>query len=145
MEFKSSKEFVIILKRLIWHFEHRMIEVSDIYYDGIYIEDRNLNYKSIAVLCKSMNECEKVYKILKNKTDIKIIDGNNENINGVVVMHVYMAKGLEFNCVIVYEANSSNYKTEFDKRLLYIASTRALHKLVLFYTGSKSKYLEQKS
>lgn len=108
-----------------------------------YIADyKNLNYKSIAVLCKSMNECEKVYKRLKNKIDIKIIDGNNESINGVVVMPVYMAKGLEFDCVIVYETNSSNYKTEFDKRLLYIASTRALHKLVLFYTGSKSKYLK---
>jgi len=38
--------------------------------------------------------------------------------------------------------NSRKYSTEFDKRLLYIASTRALHKLILFYTGSKSKYLD---
>ena len=43
MEFKSSKEFVIILQRLIWYFEHRMIEVSDIYYNGIYIEDKTFN------------------------------------------------------------------------------------------------------
>jgi len=103
---------------------------------------KNLNYTSIAVLCKNMDECEKVYKRLKNKIDIKIINGGNESISGVMIMPVYMAKGLEFDCVIVYETNSKNYNTEFDKRLLYIASTRALHKLILFYTGNKSKYLE---
>ncbi|SFC93323.1 HelD family protein [Clostridium uliginosum] len=103
---------------------------------------KNLNYTSIAVLCKSMNECEKIYKRLKKKIDMKIINGSNVSINGVMIMPVYMAKGLEFDCVIVYETNNRNYNTEVDKRLLYIASTRALHKLVFFYTGSKSKYLE---
>ncbi|HEX9027232.1 MAG TPA: UvrD-helicase domain-containing protein [Clostridium sp.] len=102
----------------------------------------NLNYKSIAVLCKSMNECEKVSEKFKDKINIKIISGNNDGVNGIIIMPVYMAKGLEFDCVIVYDANNKNYETEFDKRLLYIASTRALHKLTLFYTGNKSKYLE---
>ncbi len=102
---------------------------------------KKLNYTSIAVLCKSMSESEKVYKRLKNKIDIKIVSGNNESITGIVIMPIYMAKGLEFDCVIVDETNSKNYKTEFDKRLLYIASTRALHKLILFYTGDKSKYI----
>lgn len=102
---------------------------------------KELNYTSITVLCKSMSECEKVYERLKNKIDIKIIKGNNESINGVMVMPIYMAKGLEFDCVIVYEVNNRKYSTEFDKRMLYIASTRALHKLILFYTGSKSKFL----
>ena len=103
---------------------------------------KELNYTSITVLCKSMSECEKVYERLKNKIDVKIIRGNNDSISGLMVMPIYMAKGLEFDCVIVYEVNSRKYSTEFDKRLLYIASTRALHKLILFYTGSKSKYLD---
>lgn len=110
-----------------------------------YISDyKNLNYKSIVVLCKSMNESKKVYIRLKDKIDIEIISENNDSINGIVVMPVYMAKGLEFDCVIVYETNNKNYKTEFDQKQLYIASTRALHKLILLYTGSKSKYLYSK-
>ena len=103
---------------------------------------KNLSYTSIAVLCKSMHECEEVYKRLKDKIDIKIITRSNDNINGVMIIPIYMAKGLEFDCVIVYETNNRIYKTKFDKKLLYIASTRALHKLVFFYTGIKSKYLE---
>ncbi|MCE5222272.1 MAG: ATP-binding domain-containing protein [Clostridium sp.] len=103
---------------------------------------KELNYTSIAVLCKSMSECKTVYNRLKDKINIKIISGDNESINGVMLIPIYMAKGLEFDCVLVYDANSRKYKTGFDKRLLYIASTRALHKLILFYTGSKSKYLE---
>lgn len=103
---------------------------------------KELNYTSIAVLCKSMSECKTVYNRLKDKINIKIISGDNESINGVMLIPIYMAKGLEFDCVLVYDANSRKYKTGFDKRLLYIASTRALHKLILFYTGNKSKYLE---
>ena len=103
---------------------------------------KNLNYTSIAVLCKSMNECEEVYNSLKDKIDIKIVKGSNDNISGVMIIPVYMAKGLEFDCVIVYEANDIKYNTKFDKKLLYIASTRALHKLAFFHTGNKSKYLQ---
>ena len=49
-----------------------------------------------------------------------------------------MAKGLEFDVVIVYDVNKENYSSDFDKKLLYIACTRALHRLVIYYKGDIS-------
>ncbi|MDI9462481.1 MAG: ATP-binding domain-containing protein [Bacillota bacterium] len=57
------------------------------------------------------------------------------------IMPVYMAKGLEFDAVLVYEANDVNYRNAEDKKLLYVACTRALHRLSLYYTGRISKFL----
>ena len=60
---------------------------------------------------------------------------------GALVMPVYLAKGLEFDVVLVYGANRDNYSSELDRRLLYIACTRALHRLALYYTGEKSPFI----
>lgn len=46
-------------------------------------------------------------------------------------MPVYLAKGLEFDAVLVAGADEA-YRTEQDRRLLYIACTRALHRLDLY-------------
>jgi DNA helicase II / ATP-dependent DNA helicase PcrA len=44
-----------------------------------------------------------------------------------------MAKGLEFDQVIIPDADSKNYQSDVDRGLLYIACTRAMHKLDIFY------------
>ena len=44
-----------------------------------------------------------------------------------------MSKGLEFDEIIIPMVDSDNYKTGYDKNLLYIACTRAMHKLTLTY------------
>jgi len=61
---------------------------------------------------------------------------------GVMVIPSYMAKGLEFDVVMVYGANRENYSSEFDRKLLYVACTRALHRLVLYHTGEKSPFIQ---
>ena len=66
----------------------------------------------------------------------------NDNIDGTIIIPVYMAKGLEFDVVLVYGADNISYNTEYDKKLLYIACTRALHKLSLYYTGVISDFLK---
>lgn len=52
-----------------------------------------------------------------------------------------LAKGLEFDVVIVYDAGVGNYSSEFDRKLLYVSCPRALHQLVLYYTGEKSPFI----
>ncbi len=105
------------------------------------------NYKSqgfgsVAIVVKSRKDAINLYNELNGQTDIKLIDYmGNENINGAVIIPVYMAKGLEFDAVMVYGADDSKYNTEFDKKLLYIACTRALHRLSLYYTGEISRFL----
>jgi DNA helicase II / ATP-dependent DNA helicase PcrA len=101
----------------------------------------SIGYKSIAIICKSKKEAKDVHDRLSGIIDIRILDDNSyENKNSVLVMPSYLAKGLEFDVVLMYNVSKENYKSDFDKRLVYVACTRALHQLVLYYTGEMSKF-----
>jgi DNA helicase-2/ATP-dependent DNA helicase PcrA len=99
-------------------------------------------YKSIAIICKTEKEAEEVQGRLENVTYGKVVNNINDAIgNYMVVIPAYLAKGLEFDVVIVYDVSDNNYRSQFDKRLLYVACTRPLHQLVLYYTGGKSRFI----
>ncbi len=100
-------------------------------------------YETIAIICKSQKEVNHVYSKLSKKIDLHKLSPEEESFEkGVLIMPIYMAKGLEYDAVIVYEVNEENYHEKEDKQLLYIACTRALHRLSLCYTGEISKYLK---
>jgi DNA helicase-2/ATP-dependent DNA helicase PcrA len=52
-----------------------------------------------------------------------------------------MAKGLEFDEAVIPSADSETYSSEHDRSLLYVACTRAMHKLTLTYHGEISGLL----
>ncbi len=85
-----------------------------------------------------------VYSKLSGKLEVHELDLEEAGYKkGVHIMPIYMAKGLEYDAVIVYEVNKQNYYEAEDKQLLYIACTRALHRLILCCTGELSPYLER--
>ena len=96
------------------------------------------DYKSIAIIGKDMNECEEIEKKLrKTRKDIKLIKGKDSEYNsGISVIPSYLAKGLEFDCVLISNANEEKYTySSLDIKLLYVTITRAMSKLDIFYTG----------
>ncbi len=105
---------------------------------------KSQGFSSIAVICKNRKEASELYFKLSSSIKIKLIDylDYDSVLEGTLILPVYLAKGLEFDAVIVYEANDKKYNTEYDKKLLYIACTRALHRLSLFYTGKISRFLK---
>ena len=54
-----------------------------------------------------------------------------------------MAKGLEFDEVIVLDVDSRQYVTAADRNLLYVAVTRAMHKLMLLHRGEAAGFLSR--
>ena len=99
-------------------------------------------YETIAIICKSQKDVNHVYSKLANKIELHKLNTQSEEFHkGALIMPIYMAKGLEYDAVIVYEANEANYYEEEDKQLLYIACTRALHRLALCHTGEVSHFL----
>ena len=66
-----------------------------------------------------------------------------EIFSGVMLMPVYMAKGLEFDAAILCDADEKHYRKNFDRQLLYVSCTRALHRLAILYTGKPSRYLKE--
>ena len=101
------------------------------------IKDYQTNgYKSIAVICKEEHDVNKYYNHLKNSIQVSKLDENSVTYNGgVCVLPVALAKGLEFDAVIVVDANNKNYNKDniLDMKLLYVALTRALHELEVLY------------
>jgi len=99
--------------------------------------------KSIAVICKSALESARAYKQLSQKLDIRLIKADDEEYNtGTVVVPSYLAKGLEFDAVLVLNESENGYDPERERNLLYTVCTRALHVLHIYYDGTLPAFLE---
>ena len=108
-----------------------------------------LNYKkskdnTIAIICKSAAESATAYEALNHIDNIKLVKSNSaEYEQGIVVIPAYLAKGIEFDAVIIYNASKDVYSDESVRRLFYTACTRAMHELQLYSVGEVSPlYLE---
>jgi DNA helicase-2/ATP-dependent DNA helicase PcrA len=62
---------------------------------------------------------------------------------GIVVIPSYLAKGVEFDAVIISDASSGSYGRESERRLFYTACTRAMHELHLFYRDELTPFIVQ--
>ena len=94
------------------------------------------NYQSIAVICKDDKETKNVYnKLKKLGLNITEISEKNEEFNGgLCIMPSYLSKGLEFDAVVIYNANDINYtNSSIDNKLLYVSMTRPMHELYIDY------------
>jgi len=92
------------------------------------------NCKSIAIICKSFHEAKNAFNTLKELPGIDLITPQSIEFHpGIVVVPAYLAKGLEFDAVLIYNANAATYGNEADRNILYTACSRALHRLILFY------------
>ncbi|MDR7855042.1 MAG: hypothetical protein RIN63_00445 [Tissierella sp.] len=64
------------------------------------MEYKNQGYNSIGILCKSGKKAKFLYERLNNKIELKLIDENSQDgIDGVFIIPIYMAKGMEFDGV----------------------------------------------
>lgn len=99
-------------------------------------------HNSIGIITKNAQEAKGVYNYLKDKLNVKIIvSEDDEYENDILVIPAYLAKGLEFDVVMIYNASYLRYKDEEDRLLLYTACTRALHVLKIFYMGKASSLI----
>jgi DNA helicase-2/ATP-dependent DNA helicase PcrA len=110
------------------------------------IEDcRKSGYQTIAVLCKTVEECRQLGKLInKHGQDIKVITGKEKEYpGGVVMLPAFLAKGLEFDAVIIADASTDSYPDDpLHTKLLYVAMTRPLHRLYIYCQGELSPLLD---
>jgi DNA helicase II / ATP-dependent DNA helicase PcrA len=97
--------------------------------------------QSMGVICKTQRQAESLFEKLKASNVHLLTPESTSFSSGIIITTVHLAKGLEFDEVIVPFVSAVNYKTDIDKRMLYIACTRAMHKLTLTNTGEKSRFL----
>ena len=93
---------------------------------------KNNNYNTIALICKTAEECCSLKKLLDmgGKVAVKLLSSDDISYEGgTVIVPSYLAKGLEFDSVIICSWEEDYFIDELDLKLLYVAMTRALHSL----------------
>ncbi|MCI0183797.1 RNA polymerase recycling motor HelD [Sulfoacidibacillus ferrooxidans] len=95
--------------------------------------------KSIAVIAKTPDECQKVkreFECMGNLSTIVLGEDEAMQPNCIAIVPVHIAKGLEFDAVFIVTVDEQFVANDIDSKLLYVACTRALHRLFLFQLGS---------
>ncbi|ARU60277.1 helicase [Tumebacillus avium] len=99
-------------------------------------------HQTVAVICKTAEESRAAHERLKEHVEVKLISKETVHFEpGLVVIPAYLAKGVEFDAVIIYNASQEQYGRESERRLFYTACTRAMHELHLYYIGAPSMFL----
>ncbi len=103
----------------------------------------NSGMQTMGIICKTSSQARQVYESVRGLTDnVSLLDFSSDRFQeGITITFAHMAKGLEFDQVIVPFAGTANYRTEMDRSFLYISCTRAMHKLLLTYSGEPAAWL----
>lgn len=102
---------------------------------GLISTYRKSGYKSLGIICKTEQQARKMADMLKSyANDISFLSSQSSAfVQGIVITSAHMAKGLEFDEVIIPQTDERNYRSEIDKSMLYVAVTRAMHHLTLTF------------
>lgn len=112
-------------------------------------EYKEKGYKTIAVISKTNllsqyinDDLAELGLIVPN---VKLSDDLTDEKFNVCTISNQLAKGLEFDAVIINNASEDIYSSDsnLDMKLLYVAVTRALHELDIVFTRKLSKPLEK--
>jgi DNA helicase-2/ATP-dependent DNA helicase PcrA len=86
-----------------------------------------------AIITRTLEDAQALYAQLKDGgVAATLIKSENQRLApGVIIVPSFLAKGLEFDAVVMYQANTANYGSEDDRQLIYTIASRAMHRLTI--------------
>ena len=98
--------------------------------------------KTVAIITKTEADAQFIKASLsqdKLSRLFKVVGLTDKAITSdkILIIPTYLSKGLEFDSCLIYNANIEYYPEEL-KNLFYVACTRALHDLKIYYTTEKT-------
>ncbi|MGG2015050.1 RNA polymerase recycling motor HelD [Bacillus sp. S10(2024)] len=121
------------------------VETDEELHQSIVNRIKNLkknNHKTIAIICKTAEESKAAYGILQQQEQMHLIEKETASFDsGILIVPSYLAKGVEFDAVIIYNASNQQYRKESERKLFYTACTRAMHELYIYYKKELSPFL----
>jgi DNA helicase-2/ATP-dependent DNA helicase PcrA len=116
------------------HLSHLLACIEDI---------RQRGHQTIAIICKTATESQMAYDHLEGSLPVQLMTEETATFTkGILVLPSYLAKGIEFDAVIIYNAADDEYGDESVRRLFYTACTRAMHELHLLSLGKITHFLD---
>lgn len=101
--------------------------------------------RSIAVICRTAAYGNKVFEKIAGETDARLVKGDTAEFNAVDSVNIlpsYLAKGLEFDAVLVLCPEDGDYADETERKLFYTCCTRALHLLHIYSVNRLPEFVK---
>ncbi|GKQ42337.1 DNA helicase [Companilactobacillus sp. RD055328] len=99
---------------------------------------------TVAILTKTAEQAQTIFDNLKLKIEINLISNQNRSLKpGLLVLPIYLAKGLEFDAVIADNISQENYPDSHEEDIVYTIFTRAMHDLVVTSVGDVSPIIQK--
>ncbi|KAA9004086.1 AAA family ATPase [Paenibacillus spiritus] len=99
-------------------------------------------YAYVAVICKTAKESAEVHEALKDRLPVRLVTKETPNFQkGTLILPAYLAKGVEFDAVLIWDGSAEAYSRESERKLFYTACTRAMHVLHVYCDGQPSPFL----
>lgn len=100
-------------------------------------------HQTIAIICKTQYEADMAFERLKGIEFVQLMDKSIYSFTkGILILPAYLAKGIEFDAVIIFNASKDQYYREQERNLFYTACTRAMHELHLLSCGEPSPFIK---
>ena len=108
------------------------------------LRDNEKHKMTTAVITKDLASAKFVHKMLEDRGEkaTLIATANQRLVDGTLIIPSYLAKGLEFDAVIMWGASKENYHRLDETQLVYTITSRAMYKLDIIYTDEKSPLLD---
>ncbi|MEN0642001.1 UvrD-helicase domain-containing protein [Alkalicoccobacillus gibsonii] len=163
--YRSTLEIIECSNHLLKQFSKRRVLAEPVFRSGepvqierVYEEEKvnaistwiqsmqSEGYQTIAVIGRTHTTCADLFEQLeKTQEDMTFIQAEDATYNGgTSILPVYLSKGLEFDAVLIIDADEQSYQqTAEHMKLLYVGITRALHRLHIMHTGNVTKLLTE--
>ncbi|MHB9006621.1 MAG: 3'-5' exonuclease, partial [Limisphaerales bacterium] len=101
------------------------------------------DHHSLGIVCKTQEQADALHEQLRDLSGrIRLLNARSTVFSsGVIIATAHLAKGLEFDRVIVPHCTAENFSSVIDRHMLYVACTRAMHRLHLTHAGPRTPFL----
>lgn len=109
------------------------------------LEADQAEHDTTAVIAKTLADAKQIAALLKEAGQkVTLIQTENQRlVPGTIVVPSYLAKGLEFDAVIVWDANKEKYHGDEERQLVYTICSRAMHALTVTSVGPVTELISQ--
>lgn len=101
--------------------------------------------ETTAIIGKNLEDCRALADQLNGRgVKATLIQSENQRLApGTIIVPSYLAKGLEFDAVVVWEASKVTYHDDDERQLMYTICSRAMHQLSVIAIGELSPLFDQ--
>lgn len=136
---KCAKQGAPVMTSSAQHAAHASMQIFDQLSDLLLREPK----ATVAVICNKMTTARDLYLELRELGKVRLVEHCDFSFKpGVDVTTVDQIRGLEFDYVIIPDADVSNYpQSSVSRKRLHLAATRAIHQLWVVCPGVASPIL----